>query len=92
MLEPAPYLATVSPEIIDVVLVPGVAFDRRGGRLGFGGGYYDRFLPLTHALRVGVSQTACLVDQLPCDPHDARMDWVVTPTEMVECLPLGTEP
>jgi 5-formyltetrahydrofolate cyclo-ligase len=88
MLEPAPEMPTVHPEEIDVVLVPGVAFDRRGGRLGFGGGYYDRFLPAARALRVGVSHTACLADELPCDPHDARVDWVVTPAEMVHCAPL----
>jgi 5-formyltetrahydrofolate cyclo-ligase len=83
MWEPDPALPTVDPATVDIVLVPGVAFDRRGGRLGFGGGYYDRLLPLTRGLRVGVTHTACLVDEIPCREHDQRMDWVVTPHELV---------
>jgi len=80
MLEPAADLPVVDPAALDVVLVPGVAFDRRGGRLGFGGGYYDRLLPTTPALRVGVAYDECLADVLPCGEHDQRMDWIVTPS------------
>jgi 5-formyltetrahydrofolate cyclo-ligase len=83
MLEPAADLRVVDPTALDLVLVPGVAFDRRGGRLGFGGGYYDRFLPTTPALRVGVTHDCCLTDELPCGEHDQRMDWVVTPTQCI---------
>ena len=83
MLEPLPALPQIAPAEINVVLVPGVAFDRRGARLGFGGGYYDRFLPTTAALRVGVTYDRCLADGLPCRKHDQRMDWVVTPAEMI---------
>ncbi|MDY6874624.1 MAG: 5-formyltetrahydrofolate cyclo-ligase [Chloroflexota bacterium] len=79
MLEPAADLPVVDPTTLDVVLVPGVTFDRRGGRVGFGGGYYDRFLPTTPALRVGVTYDECLADALPCGEHDQRMDWIVTP-------------
>ncbi len=82
MLEPAADLPVVDPAALDVVLAPGVAFDRRGGRLGFGGGYYDRFLPTTPALRVGVTYDECLADALPCGEHDQRMGWIVTPSEM----------
>jgi 5-formyltetrahydrofolate cyclo-ligase len=88
MLEPSPRLPVIEPAEIDIVLVPGVAFDRRGGRLGFGGGFYDRFLPLTSALRVGISHAPCLADELPCDTFDARMDWVITPDQEVYCAPL----
>jgi 5-formyltetrahydrofolate cyclo-ligase len=79
MLEPDPDLPEIGPGEIDIVLVPGVAFDWRGGRMGFGGGYYDRFLPTTPALRVGVTYDSCLVDTLPCAEHDQPMDWIVTP-------------
>jgi len=88
MLEPAAELPVMDPAELDVVLTPGVAFDRRGGRLGFGGGYYDRFLPTTPALRVGVTYDHCLADELPCSAHDQRMDWVVTPTQEIHCAPL----
>jgi 5-formyltetrahydrofolate cyclo-ligase len=79
MLEPDPGLPEVRPCELDVVLVPGVAYDRDGTRLGFGGGYYDRFLPTTPALRVGITYGTCLAERLPCQEHDQRMDWIATP-------------
>jgi 5-formyltetrahydrofolate cyclo-ligase len=88
MLEPAPDLPVIEPGTLDVILVPGVAFDRQGGRLGFGGGFYDRFLPTTPALRVAATYDECLCEALPCGEHDQRMDWVVTPTEEIHCAPL----
>ena len=91
MLEPAADLPVVDPATLDMVLVPGVAFDRRGERLGFGGGYYDRFLPTTPALRVGIAFDQCLAEELPCGKHDQRMDWVATPTEIIHCAPLWRE-
>jgi 5-formyltetrahydrofolate cyclo-ligase len=80
MLEPAADLPVIAPDTLDVVLVPGVCFDLQGGRMGFGGGFYDSFLPTTHALRVGITFDDCLLDELPCDAHDQRMDWVITPS------------
>ena len=90
MLEPAADLPVVAPSALDLVLVPGVAFDRRGARLGFGGGYYDRFLLTAPALRVGIAHDICLADELPCGEHDQRMDWVVTPTREFDCAPWRT--
>ena len=87
MLEPAADLPVIDPSTVDVVLVPGVAFDRHGGRLGFGGGYYDRFLPTTPAARVGIAFDECVTDQLPCGEHDQRMDWVATPSGIIRCKP-----
>lgn len=84
MLEPAADLPIVAPETLDVVLVPGVAFDTAGGRMGFGGGFYDGFLPTTGALRVGITFDECLADMVPSDAHDQRMDWVVTPTHTLK--------
>ncbi len=88
MLEPAADLPAIEPATLDLALVPGVAYDRRGGRLGFGGGYYDAFLPTTEALRVGIAYDFCLIDELPCDERDQRVDWVVTPTQTIYCAPL----
>ena len=82
MLEPAADLPVIEPTALDLILVPGVAFDRQGYRLGFGGGYYDRFLATTSALRVGVTYDECLTDVLLRDDHDQPMDWIVTPTRL----------
>ena len=88
MLEPSATLPRISPRQLDVVLTPGLAFDRRGGRLGFGGGFYDRLLVKTHAKRVGIAYDCCLADELPMDQHDQRMDWVFTPTQQIDCPPV----
>jgi 5-formyltetrahydrofolate cyclo-ligase len=85
MLEPSENLPCISPEQLDVVLTPGLAFDPQGGRLGFGGGFYDRLLVATPAKRVGIAYDCCLADELPMDQHDQRMDWVFTPTQQIEC-------
>jgi 5-formyltetrahydrofolate cyclo-ligase len=67
------------PAIVDAVLVPGVAFDLRGRRLGQGGGHYDRLLPqIDDALRIGVAFTCQIVPQVPMDDHDIEMDLLVT--------------
>lgn len=88
ILEPPVNAPEVEPTNLDVVLVPGVSFDRRGGRLGFGGGFYDRFLVKTPAVRIGVTYDDCLAENLPCAEHDQRMDWVVTPTQTLHCAPI----
>ena len=80
--EPRPTAPQVPPESIDWVLVPGLAFDATGRRLGYGGGFYDRLLPL---LRPGVQCVAGaldlqIVDEVPASPHDRRVDLVITPT------------
>jgi 5-formyltetrahydrofolate cyclo-ligase len=77
----------VSAEEVDVVLTPGVAFDRRGGRIGYGGGFYDRFLPRT---RPGVPAIAIafalqVVDEVPQGGGDRRVDAVVTEDEVIRC-------
>ncbi|MCR9160487.1 MAG: 5-formyltetrahydrofolate cyclo-ligase [bacterium] len=69
--------ATLPP--VDVILVPGLAFDRRGGRLGWGKGYYDRALRGASAYRVGVCLAPGLVETVPTEDHDVLMHAVVTP-------------
>lgn len=64
----------VPAEQLDLVLCPGLAFDRRGGRLGYGGGYYDRYLVKVHAFLVGICFTDCIVDAVPTGPHDVLMN------------------
>lgn len=66
------------PEEIEMVVVPAVAFDRKGKRLGRGKGFYDRFLQTTKATKVGVGYEFQLMDELPTEPHDVAMDIVIT--------------
>lgn len=68
----------VAPERIQAVLLPGLAFDQRGYRLGYGGGFYDRLLPGWDVLTVGVIPSALLVPQLPSEPHDQPVQLIVT--------------
>lgn len=69
----------VSYEMVDVAIVPGMAFDVRGNRLGRGKGYYDRFLPaVSHAYKIGVCYGFQLVGQVPTGDLDQPMDEIVT--------------
>ncbi len=81
--EPDGACPPVSPGAIDLVLVPGLAFDRAGGRLGQGAGYYDRFLAGTRALRVGVGYAWQVQDRVPTAPWDQPLDALLTPEEIV---------
>lgn len=85
ILEPSGDLPTVDPSEVDVVLVPGVAFDERAMRLGYGKGFYDRALgSMTRALKVGLSFDETLFTSIPCEPHDFPLDAVITPTRTVK--------
>lgn len=78
-LQPVAGSPTVAPEEVEVALVPGLAFDRRGVRMGYGKGYFDRFLAeLPASVRVGVVPARLLVERLPEDTHDIRMTHLAT--------------
>jgi 5-formyltetrahydrofolate cyclo-ligase len=70
---------------IDLVILPGLAFDREGGRLGFGKGCYDAFLVKSEALKVGLCYGVQIVDIVPTEEHDVRMDMIVTDEEIIYC-------
>lgn len=78
--EPREGLAEVSPERMDAVVVPGAGFDAAGRRCGYGGGFYDTYLPRTRPgiPWVALAFEAQLVDELPCEPHDLAVGAVVT--------------
>ena len=64
---------------IEAIIIPAVAFDRQGHRVGYGGGYYDRFLPgVPQAVKIGVALACQIVDGIPPDAHDAPADVIVT--------------
>ncbi|HID72928.1 TPA: 5-formyltetrahydrofolate cyclo-ligase [Candidatus Micrarchaeota archaeon] len=75
----------VDPLSIDVVAVPGVGFDPRGYRIGYGGGYYDRFLPLcSNALFVGLAYEFQIVERVPKEAWDIRMDMIITEGRVIK--------
>ncbi len=82
ILEPKENLPECAPEEIDCVIVPGLAFDAHGGRIGFGKGYYDKLLTRLRpeVARIGWAFDAQIVGHVPMAEHDVRLDWVVTPT------------
>ncbi len=76
---PEPEGIAISPEKIDLVLAPGCAFGKDMSRLGYGGGYYDRYLPgCLKALNVGLSFEAMIREQVPRETFDVLMDAVIT--------------
>jgi len=75
----------VSPEDIEIVFVPGVAFDRLGGRMGYGKGYYDRFLAETDLIKIGVCYEFQVSGHpLPTESHDIEMDYLLTEKNLYE--------
>lgn len=68
----------VPADKIDVVLIPGIAFSNSGDRLGFGKGYYDRFLEEFKGMKIGVGYDFQIIDAIPVSEHDIRMDMIVT--------------
>lgn len=85
--------ADVGPVIpvieIDVFLTPGLAFDLSGGRLGNGAGFYDRALAArrTDSETVGITVTRRIVEEVPMESYDQRVDWLATETGVIECSP-----
>lgn len=89
LLAPRAGLAEVAAEGLDAVLVPGLAFDAAGGRLGRGAGFYDRFLAGLPARvrKVGVALAAQVSPSVPMEAHDVKMDWLATPTGVARAGP-----
>jgi 5-formyltetrahydrofolate cyclo-ligase len=93
ILEPAAHWGqTLHPRLLDIVLTPLVAFDRKGYRLGMGGGYYDRSLAFRCArkhwqrpLLVGVAHSCQQHPELPRQPWDVPLDIIITEREIIRC-------
>ena len=82
--EPAGHVVC-NPDDIDVVLVPGVAFDRRGGRIGYGKGCYDKFLEGRNVVKVGICYGFQIMKSgLPGESHDIEMDFLLTEKGLIE--------
>ena len=75
---------TVDVDDIELMVVPAVAFDRKGNRLGRGKGFYDRLLATSKATKIGVGYEFQLFDSLPSEPHDVAMDMVITQKTLIK--------
>jgi len=84
ILEPRDTSTAMPLNRLDLVLVPGIAFDPRGGRLGRGKGYYDRLLAAVNGLKCGVAFDEQIVDAVPVGPMDVRLNCILTPTRWIE--------
>lgn len=76
--------APTSPEDIDLFIIPGIAFDRKGNRLGRGKGFYDRFLAGTNKPVIGLCYEFQLLDHIPTEPHDQKMNWIITENTLIQ--------
>jgi 5-formyltetrahydrofolate cyclo-ligase len=88
--EPAPEAGDVAP---DLLFTPLAAFDRRGHRIGYGAGHYDRTLAGLRArgpiVAVGVAYSVCEVEAVPNEPHDQRLDFILTESELIDARDIG---
>ncbi len=65
-------------------IVPALGFDRSGGRIGYGGGFYDRFLSRYSVPTVGFCYNKCLLESIPIEEHDVRIDCIITENELIK--------
>lgn len=67
----------INPDQLDVIIVPGIAFDENGNRIGRGKGYYDQYLNQTRAKKIGVAFSFQMFDEIPFEEHDVKLDKVI---------------
>lgn len=85
--EPSADAPAVHPAAVELFLLPGLAFDDAGGRLGYGGGFYDRLLPLApDATRIGLLYECQRVARVPTGPHDVRMHMLASERGLSRCV------
>lgn len=88
VLEPKAYaFRPKDPKTIDLIIVPGLAFTKSGYRIGYGGGYYDRFLPTLEQkpTTIALALDFQIVESLPIDHYDVPVDIIVTESQIIEC-------
>jgi 5-formyltetrahydrofolate cyclo-ligase len=87
----------MTPETVDCIIVPGVAFDERGYRLGYGGGYYDRLLKKSgsRVITIGLAFDLQVIPRIPTESHDSKMDNIFTESRIIACsfsdMPIAKE-
>lgn len=84
--EPGPRcIYPVNPYLVEMLIVPGVAFDKKGNRIGYGGGYYDRFFTLLNpdTPLVALAYELQIIPNVPVDPWDRQVDYIVTEKQII---------
>ena len=84
ILEPADETNIVSRKLIDTAIMPGIAFDKKLNRVGFGKGYYDKFLTDTKIKKIALAYDFQIVEKIPADKLDIKADMIVTPTRIIK--------
>ncbi|MBA2873481.1 5-formyltetrahydrofolate cyclo-ligase [Thermaerobacillus caldiproteolyticus] len=75
----------VAADDIDVMIVPGICFSRNGYRIGYGGGYYDRYLQHFSQTTISLAYTFQVIDDIPSEPHDIPVQQIITNDEVIVC-------
>lgn len=85
ILAPKLSCPVVAPEDLELVIVPGCTANGKGQRLGYGGGYYDRYLPRTNCPKVMLCRHQLIAEDIPTEDHDVMMDYLVTERRITDC-------
>ena len=87
ILEPKEeFVKLIDSDKIDLIIVPGIAFDERGERLGYGKGFYDKYLQhCENKPRIGIAYEVQIVPEIPSEPHDIRVTKIVTEDRIINC-------
>lgn len=85
IMEPGLHCPILSPEELDLAVVPCLSCTPKGVRLGYGGGYYDRYLTGFQGRRIALCRGRILCESIPKEPHDLRMDMIVTEESIIYC-------
>lgn len=83
--EPAVCMPQKAWHKIDVALIPGVAFDMTGHRIGFGGGHFDRFLKKMNCATIGLAYEFQIIDKVPTHQYDVPVDFIITEKRIIQC-------
>ena len=83
ILEPCEILNPAQPEEIDLIIVPGLAFDLRAHRIGYGKGHYDKLLKSTKGYKVGLAFHEQVIENVPNEAHDVALDLVITDKSLI---------
>lgn len=86
--EPAVCIPKKAWHEIDVALIPGVAFDVSGHRIGFGGGHFDRFLKKLDCTTIGLAYELQIIDKVPTHQYDVPVDFIITEKRTINCCAL----